>query len=193
VTGGQIPPLWVPLAELAWWVRDMHDLTESEIRDVVVDLRGDPSRFRVSFRPGVERAVTDWKDWVVDWEAGTVRGNRHPDGPGFALEVSWDAVAGAVVRLRMRQRREAARALAPGPPGRSQVPRRTQRQVMADVLASLHQRGVDIVSPESVGRLHTRAMEEAKIRVSKATFERALADARSLISINFPHEGDEGT
>jgi hypothetical protein len=93
----------------------MHGLTENEIRDVVLDLRNVSLRFRVSFRVGVERIVTDWDDWVVDWEAGTVRGNRHPDGPDFPLEVWWGAVMDAVARLRSRQRRERLALPAPAP------------------------------------------------------------------------------
>jgi hypothetical protein len=116
VTGGQIPPLWVPLAELARWLQDMHGLTEAEIRDVVLDLRRVSLWFQVSFRDGVERVVTDWDDWVVNWETGTVRGNKHPDGPDFPLEVLWDAVADAVTRLRSRQRRERLAVPAPTPP-----------------------------------------------------------------------------
>jgi hypothetical protein len=82
---------------------------------VAVDLRGDPSRFRVSFRDGVKRAVTDWEDWVVNWETGCARWKKHPDRIWFPLEVSWDSVASAVVRLRMRQRRDRRVLQAPEP------------------------------------------------------------------------------
>jgi hypothetical protein len=108
VTGGQIPPLWVPLAELARWLQEMHELTQSEIRDLVVDLRRWPTNFQVE-----DEIITGWPGWKVEWEAGRARWKQDPDGIDYPLEVSWDAVTDAVTRLRKRQERLAVQAPAP--------------------------------------------------------------------------------
>jgi hypothetical protein len=77
-------------------------------------------------------------------------------------------------------------------------PRRTTRRQLKDALILLHGDGVDIRSPTStVEALHTEVETKFKIKASKATFERALsdarADARSIVSIKFPQKGDDGT
>jgi len=84
----------------------------------------------------------------------------------------------------------------PEPKGPAKPPRLTPRQRLADALTSLHKEGVDIHSPPGpIDSLHTRAMDKAKIKASKATFERALADARRVPSIpsSSLNEGNEGS
>jgi hypothetical protein len=55
---------------------------------------------------------------------------------------------------------------------------KTPRQLTADALVSLQGEGVDIRSPASVAALHKLAEAKSGVKVSKATLERALADAR---------------
>jgi hypothetical protein len=47
----RIPPRLVPLAKLAGWLQEMHGLTESEMRDLLVDLRAIPLPFRYLLIP----------------------------------------------------------------------------------------------------------------------------------------------
>jgi hypothetical protein len=103
-----IPPLWVPLAEVAWWLQKMHRLTESKIRDVVVDLRRIPMNFQVD-----DEIITGWGGWEVDWEVGRARWKQDPDGIDYPLQVSWGAATDAVKRMRREQL--ALQAPAPGP------------------------------------------------------------------------------
>jgi hypothetical protein len=91
----RIPPMWVPLAELARWLWDRHGLTESEIGDVVVDLRRISMNFQVE-----DEIIWGWPGWTVDWEAGRARWKQDADGIDYPLEVSWAAVTDAVTRLR---------------------------------------------------------------------------------------------
>jgi hypothetical protein len=98
VTGAPIPPDWVPLPELARWLRDMYGLTESEIRDVVVYVRPLPFHFRIP-SADEDEILMSWNGWRVDWDVGCARW-KEADYP---LEVSWDAVRGAVTRMRREQ------------------------------------------------------------------------------------------
>jgi hypothetical protein len=90
----------------------MYGLTESEIRDVILDLRRWPMNFRVSDgSPEEDENLTSWNDLEVlddDWGAGRVRWKQTPEGIDFPLKVSWEAVMDAVTRLRQRERPEKA-------------------------------------------------------------------------------------
>jgi hypothetical protein len=110
VTGNKppppIPPLMVPLAELAQWLRKIHGLSEEEIGGVVVYLRGNPTHFRLD-----GQIPESWDDLEVeDWGTGRARWKQDPAGIYYPLEVSWfwveDAITGALAR---RERRLALR------------------------------------------------------------------------------------
>lgn len=105
----RIPPPWVPLAELAGWLQEMHGLTASEMRDVLVDLRAIPLPFRLLDGSSDENTpLESWEDLEVeneDWWAGRARWKQCPGSSYFPLVVSWDAVTSAVNRSRKRQER----------------------------------------------------------------------------------------
>ena len=108
VTGGQIPPLRLPLAELPGWLQKMHGLTGSQIRDVIVELLRFPPNFRLLDGSREEdENLTSWNDLKAlddDWGAGRVRWKQDPDSTYFPLVVLWAAVTDAVNQLRRRER-----------------------------------------------------------------------------------------
>ena len=107
-----MPPLWPLLAELAWWLQKIHGLTESEIRDVVMDVRGVSLWFRLLDGGADEdENLESWNDLEVDWRPGRARWKQCPDSIYFPLVVSWVAVTGSV--KRMRRERLALQAPAP--------------------------------------------------------------------------------
>ena len=206
VTGVRVPPQWVPLAELAYWVRVVFDLEgDAALRRLILELRRGPN-FRILWPegPGIVQGG-GWEKFPPeitspDWETGVfIVGPR--DVPGitpsrYRIKVRWEAVEIAVPRLWAQLRREGRLDIpAPVPQGPVKPPRLTltPRQRLADTLTSLHGEGVDIHDPASVDNLHTRALAKAKIKASKATFESALADARFLNPIKFPHDGNDGS
>jgi hypothetical protein len=122
----QIPPLWVRLAELSEWLDHVYGLGGGAlVRELVTELRTDPSHFRLVSSDGQTRIVPSWDEieaagYLVDWETGDVYaqdGSIH-----FPLEVSWRAVTDCVSRWRLRQKRELLSAPAlesmPEPPKR---------------------------------------------------------------------------
>ena len=104
-----IPPPLVPLAKLAEWLQEMHGLTESEMRDLLVDLRAIPLPFRLlDGSPDENTPLESWEDLEVeneDWWAGRARWKQYPGSSYFPLVVAWSAVTSAVNRLRKRQER----------------------------------------------------------------------------------------
>jgi hypothetical protein len=186
VTGDKplpLPPRLTPWVELARWLRDMHVLTATEVRDVCVDLRRFPMWFRVSFSAEQDEIITGWNEWVVDWEAGRVRWKQDPPGIDYPLTVLWDAVADAVTRLRKRQERdgwhqapipEASRSIAPRP-AESEPPRRGRRPVKRDATVAAMKEDIE-TKKETLKSLKDAKPEslEGRYSVDRKTIKAAL-------------------
>jgi hypothetical protein len=156
----------------------MHALTESEIRNVVLDLRRDSSRFRVVYGTGEKEVIIGWPGWEVqDWEVGRAHRDEDPPGIEFPLEVSWDAVADAVARLRTRQER--ARQALP-PPAPIPPPVSPGNVDLADGMptaeAPPYQTGTQ-GRPTSISLI---AAELERRRVAEQTLDTQTAEARAL-------------
>lgn len=178
----RIPPLWVPLAELARWLQEMHGLTESEIRDVVLDLRGVSLWFRLlDGSPEEDENLESWNGLEVDWEAGRARWKQAPDSKYFPLVVSWEAVRGAVDRLR--KRRERLKLQAPvATKADETTAAESQYPAIGEVPEHLHLTACEVLTWIGYGRAISKDVYLAPVVKSSglATEERASLPHRSV-------------
>ncbi len=203
----QIPPLWVPLPELPWWVRHVHGIEGGDVvRYLVLELRRGPYCRIVTL--GHHRRIIQSGEWdklpqsaSVDWNAGYVLFGDPP--LHWPIEVLWQEVEELVPLWRSRQWASVRRESVPISPktAKTSKPKRiTPREQLITELILLHDKGIGLWGPVPHKDLQTRVREQLTQKgktspFSQSTFDRALIEARAKIacrapstSVKFPHE-----
>jgi hypothetical protein len=168
VTGGEgaagIPPMWVPLADLAWWVSRVHGLEgDAVLRYLVLELRRGP-HLRVVWPPPTGPQIVQSWDWAtfhlgkVEWDAGHVLLDPLDDSDDpprrYSIEALWEAVEETVRWSRNPLKRlsapvsqvapKASPESEPASPRRGRRPKYNWDGVMVKVLQKLQDDGAPV-------------------------------------------------